>query len=226
MIVTCHECNTSFNLDEGLVKPTGSKVRCSKCKSIFTVYPSAKPEETERPTEPLPESPRHEESDAASHGAHDEETENVFGDYEQPEPDSQEAQIDELDLDSDMGFTTKSEDDFDLSELGLDDEGASVDTDELEMEPDLSIEEEAEPGLNLETDDGVVAESEADEDEIGEIDLDFNLISDATEDMPAEKQPLVSDARKEDSEELQLDLEQGIDEDMEIDASDIEFENQ
>ena len=39
MIITCEECSSSFNLDESLLKPTGSKVRCSICKFIFTAYP-------------------------------------------------------------------------------------------------------------------------------------------------------------------------------------------
>ncbi len=39
MIITCNECDTRFNLDESLLKQTGSKVRCSKCKNIFTAYP-------------------------------------------------------------------------------------------------------------------------------------------------------------------------------------------
>lgn len=44
MIVTCQKCHARFNLDDGLVKETGSKVRCSKCKLIFHVYPEKKPE--------------------------------------------------------------------------------------------------------------------------------------------------------------------------------------
>ena len=39
MIVYCKECNTGFNLDEKMIKPTGSKVRCSNCKSVFLAYP-------------------------------------------------------------------------------------------------------------------------------------------------------------------------------------------
>ena len=38
MILTCENCNTRFNLDENLIKESGSKVRCSKCRHIFTVY--------------------------------------------------------------------------------------------------------------------------------------------------------------------------------------------
>lgn len=44
MIVTCQKCHARFNLDDGLVKETGSKVRCSKCKFIFHVYPEKEPE--------------------------------------------------------------------------------------------------------------------------------------------------------------------------------------
>ncbi len=48
MIITCSECSTRFNLDDSLVKATGSKVRCSVCKNIFTAYPlSGKPEQAD-----------------------------------------------------------------------------------------------------------------------------------------------------------------------------------
>jgi pilus assembly protein FimV len=43
MIVTCQNCNARFNLKDSLVKPRGSKVRCSKCQYIFVVYPEAPP---------------------------------------------------------------------------------------------------------------------------------------------------------------------------------------
>jgi predicted Zn finger-like uncharacterized protein len=39
MIITCEECETSFNLDDKVVKPSGSKVRCSQCRHVFTVHP-------------------------------------------------------------------------------------------------------------------------------------------------------------------------------------------
>ncbi len=41
MIITCKECNSSFNVDDSLIKETGSKVRCSKCENIFVAYPHA-----------------------------------------------------------------------------------------------------------------------------------------------------------------------------------------
>jgi predicted Zn finger-like uncharacterized protein len=45
MIITCEACSTKFNLDESLLKPSGSKVRCSKCKTVFTAYPPEPEEE-------------------------------------------------------------------------------------------------------------------------------------------------------------------------------------
>ncbi len=41
MIVTCEECSTRFNLNDNMVKPSGSKVKCSKCHKVFKVYPPA-----------------------------------------------------------------------------------------------------------------------------------------------------------------------------------------
>ncbi len=61
MIITCSECDTSFNLDSSLIKDKGSKVRCSVCARIFTVYP---PEKTEEPSS-LPEPEKDIQSETA-----------------------------------------------------------------------------------------------------------------------------------------------------------------
>ena len=52
MIITCSQCKTSFNLNEKILKPSGSKVRCSKCKNVFFAYP---PEPVDAPEAPLRE---------------------------------------------------------------------------------------------------------------------------------------------------------------------------
>jgi branched-chain amino acid transport system substrate-binding protein len=39
MRIECQACNTRFKLDDELVKKDGTKVRCSKCKEVITVYP-------------------------------------------------------------------------------------------------------------------------------------------------------------------------------------------
>jgi pilus assembly protein FimV len=41
MIVMCEGCETSFQVDDRLIKPTGSKVRCSKCRHVFVAYAPA-----------------------------------------------------------------------------------------------------------------------------------------------------------------------------------------
>ena len=43
MIITCEACNTSFNLDDKMIKPSGTKVRCSICANIFTAFPPPAP---------------------------------------------------------------------------------------------------------------------------------------------------------------------------------------
>jgi len=55
MIITCEDCNASFDFNENLLEPTGSKVRCSKCGHIFRVFPKAFEEQT-LPVESSPES--------------------------------------------------------------------------------------------------------------------------------------------------------------------------
>jgi pilus assembly protein FimV len=39
MIVICEACFTSFNVNDELIKPSGSKVKCSKCHKVFRAYP-------------------------------------------------------------------------------------------------------------------------------------------------------------------------------------------
>ena len=39
MIIPCKSCESTFRLDSNLLKPNGSKVRCSKCRVVFKVYP-------------------------------------------------------------------------------------------------------------------------------------------------------------------------------------------
>jgi len=51
MLVQCPECTTKFNLDESKIGHDGSKVRCSRCKNVFTVF-RPMPVETEKPVLP------------------------------------------------------------------------------------------------------------------------------------------------------------------------------
>jgi len=39
MIIICENCTAKFKLDESLLNPNGSKVRCSQCAHLFIAYP-------------------------------------------------------------------------------------------------------------------------------------------------------------------------------------------
>ncbi len=55
MIITCEECNSSFNVSDSLIKESGSKVRCSKCDNVFVAYPQLSDDELAlEADEPLP----------------------------------------------------------------------------------------------------------------------------------------------------------------------------
>ncbi|KJS33500.1 MAG: hypothetical protein VR64_01600 [Desulfatitalea sp. BRH_c12] len=56
MFITCQECNTTFRLDERLLKPAGSKVRCSQCLHTFIAVPP-RAQVVEAVAEPLPVDP-------------------------------------------------------------------------------------------------------------------------------------------------------------------------
>ena len=39
MYITCEQCSTIYRLDETLLKPSGSRVRCSQCRFVFVAEP-------------------------------------------------------------------------------------------------------------------------------------------------------------------------------------------
>lgn len=53
MLVQCPECTTKYNLDESKIGHDGSKVRCSRCQNVFTVF---RPASEEPVAPPAPES--------------------------------------------------------------------------------------------------------------------------------------------------------------------------
>jgi predicted Zn finger-like uncharacterized protein len=54
MIVKCPSCEARFRIPEAKIKPTGTKVRCGKCRTMFRVAVSAGPEETPQGMESAP----------------------------------------------------------------------------------------------------------------------------------------------------------------------------
>jgi len=49
MIIQCEQCRTKFRLDDSKIKDNGIKVRCAKCRHVFTVF-------NEQPEAPQPSS--------------------------------------------------------------------------------------------------------------------------------------------------------------------------
>lgn len=49
MQLTCKACQSVFRLDSRLVKSNGSLVRCTKCQTVFRVYPPDAPERRKSP---------------------------------------------------------------------------------------------------------------------------------------------------------------------------------
>src|SRR6056297_3895783 len=98
MIITCEVCSTQFVLDDALIKPEGSKVRCSKCRHIFTAFPP------DHPKIEVPHGPKSEEDDIPfdEHAFQDDSdfNESQNGDFTiDSEADSQDDDLEDTDID-------------------------------------------------------------------------------------------------------------------------------
>ena len=131
MIISCNECDSSFSVDDSLIKDTGSKVRCSKCNSVFTAYPQ--PLETD------------EGEDLSLEGL-----DASLADLEEDNGSIEsEGLLDELELDLDDFDDTLGED------AGLEPEGLADDTDgELELDLNLDDDDGSVPDMSDEADAG------------------------------------------------------------------------
>ncbi len=151
MIITCKKCGVSFKLDETLLKSSGSKVRCSKCKLVFLAFPPVSEPEPE--TRPAPEPPPE----------------------PGPEPDSEPGQKAQESDDEGGEADTEGVGDLELSlDESEDETPAAPGTDDLE----LSLEDDEEDELDfsevdslLESDDN---DSSSDTVEESADDLDFS----------------------------------------------------
>ena len=196
MIITCNECDTRFNLDERLLKQTGSKVRCTKCKNIFTAYPSSLSEESDKSTE------FETKLEAA---IIDEEIEsNEQYKIEEAATGSQ-VEIDFSDIDNFLEIDADLKAEKEPEELDIE-----IDETPTEMEPELHLENEidempaeTEAELELESDDKISHEISAEE-EPEDIDREPD-ISFQREDKAESK---IEESKQEDEEsELELDIE-------------------
>ncbi len=183
MYITCQECDTIYRLDEKLLKPGGSKVRCSQCGHIFVA----------RPLEPAPASdPLPLQSDSTDTVA---QTEERFGEEEL-------TGIDMAELDSIL-----EQDAVQTDSNGLEFESADLEWNEPDAE--LSLSDETGQDLDSSLQEDVPAEN-ALTPEVNEIDLemDFELHDEESADVPsAESGPgEISNEDLKDESEDDLDL--------------------
>jgi len=212
MIITCENCETSFNLNEKLLKPKGSKVRCSRCKHVFTAYPPVLPEldpsfvETVAP----------EETEEKVQEVDVSESDSTFEASEENVPEETE---DDLPAE-DAGDVTQGIEES-VAEEVFGDEAVSDVTDEM----DASLDD-----LDMEFDIDTVSE----EDTLEDLDLDLDLDEASEEATPSEEDTATENIdlsdidlsmdtesgseAQDDEEELDLELDLDMDSELETDA--------
>jgi predicted Zn finger-like uncharacterized protein len=169
MIITCEKCGISFNLDESLLKPSGSKVRCSKCKTVFTAYP---PEPEIKSVLPRVDQGAASESD----------NDLDFSDLEQM-LDSDDSLPDDPEKKDESGTKTTEVDDgideeIDIS--GLEDMLDSSDDLEVPSKDDLDLDLSIDSDEEKETEEAVSETKELDD---LDLDISFDIDDDAEADM-------------------------------------------
>ena len=229
MIVTCNECESNFNVNDSLVKADGSKVRCSKCKSVFVVYPDTS------------DSEMGEDADDFAFGMDEDLEADLDFDEESDDLAIEDSADDELpDLDDMMDFDDDESEIEEMDEEASGELGLDLDSDEDEVdevgETGLLDEEELDFDLedeNLaEADASDLAEMEMDLDDLDqteeadmaadEPELDFDLDTDAEDLEPAATEEA---AALDGSDELDLsDLEDLVDSDTDMDLEGVAAE--
>ncbi|WDP87813.1 MAG: zinc-ribbon domain-containing protein [Desulfobacter sp.] len=199
MIITCEECSTRFTLDDALISPQGSKVRCSQCKHVFTAFLPA--QDAEDPVFEAPEDLDFETADF-SESPDDPSDEVEFNDPDTSQPfefsqaddfETEPSEFDDIEFD-DIEFDepkdpepgiehqddeTKIEDqaiDFEETELALDEPESEFDEPEFDI-PGLALEKDETPEADLTPEEAQQAEQSQDpdtDDETADIEISFD----------------------------------------------------
>ena len=236
MIVTCNECESSFNVDDSLIKDDGSKVRCSKCSSVFVVYPDTSDSEIGEDTDDfnlemdedlcVDQDSEEELDDLAIEGSEDDELPNLddmmdFDDEDLAIEEAGEEASGELELDlgldegeavgaGETGTLDEEELDLDLNEESV------AEADESELGHVETIDSDL---PDLEMDLGDLDQAEEADRGAEELDMDFDLELDDGEVATTEAQELGAQA---DGDELDLsDLEDLVDSDADMELEDV-----
>ena len=229
MIITCENCSTSFNLDEKFLKPSGSKVRCSKCKHIFTAFPATVPQEKEAPPAEVPvDEPEPAAEEAAAADMAPEADAAVADEEAREEAGIEEDQPEDLDFDMDVtseDVPVAAADDVQAEDLDLTGMGATMD---MEAPPAKDAEEDLGLDLDMDTEPEAVKEAESEELDLSGLDEALDMETEPSAETVAETGDDASDDILED---LDLDLEMDTEPQAEkettedgLDMSDIKFE--
>ncbi|ACN16299.1 putative ATPase [Desulforapulum autotrophicum HRM2] len=228
MVITCEECSTRFNLDESLLKEEGSKVRCCKCRHVFTVFPSL----TQIPIKDAPPQDTPQDKDNSERATATElddftlDNELDLGFSVDP---------DDLTLDDDLNDTMDSEDplaeeSFDLGGPMDDNDDFFLDNDlELELDQNQNQDEELEPSnpnndLEMDNDsDALSLDGDMDFDDEFELELeDYGDLDLSPLDSPSEDHTGDSDSDLDFDLELDLEMaspEPALELDLEMDET-------
>ena len=185
MIFSCENCQTKFDVDPSRIKDGGSKVRCSQCKHVFTIYkPAPEPEEPETvetekwEDEAFAEEPREEAAESAPEPPPDEQEPSA----EEPEDDLGLNDFGPTDMDVEETPIGDLDDDLGLDEMGLgepEEEAGEMEAASDGLDDDLGFDD-----LGLEPEDQMAPESAQDD---LESDLGFDDFGLEPEEEPAPK---------------------------------------
>jgi pilus assembly protein FimV len=201
MYITCEQCSTIFRLDEKRLKPTGSKVRCCQCRSVFLAWPPAPQPES------VPADGRDMEDATAQYAVPStaRRTEDTF--------DQELEGIDLAELDSILD--QEGSDDLSASGEGRGDRSAQTATEELGELDESDLDMDFESELALDDDRPADSTPDAVEAPDEELDLDMDFELDAANSSDASE--LSADARLIED-ELDMDFELGQDQEDQVDG--------
>lgn len=244
MLVTCENCKSRFNLDDNLVKESGSKVRCSNCQNIFTVF-RPDPGEVAGPDVGL--EGRVDAIDTSDESAEEPLDFDLFESEE--DEDDEGLSLEDFGLEEDLTAETgqadgqeqqaeETEEEITAEELGFGQDGA--DAGGAEPVPDVSGDEPAQEGMSIQgldleeepstkvalsADDDAIAAEQIEEDDISFDDLTLDE-DPVVEEVAGLDDPQAIEQNQEDMSFDDLDLEEEADvEQTEMGAEDLSFDD-
>jgi len=242
MIITCEACNTRYDVKEDLIKPQGTKMRCSACGKVFIAHPGPVGDESRSVGADL---------DHLEETTGFEETAESFTeetDFEaDPKTSTEEIDLDALEkttafeetaetateeIDLDALEKTTAFEESEMASTGSDEDATDDGFGDLDLEETETFEDDLEGLLgDFDEDPGLETPDEDGTKEIGMTDLEETLAADfgADERVAGRQAALGEDLDEEDDEAFDLDLditaeeEPGIDQDS-AEAGELEDE--